>query len=134
MKPELRALIEQARRELRRTSGLSLSPEEQAEERRLTEIDELEKFLYNTFRPRLMFPLKAKVVWSQGGAAGQLTVDGATFHLRKEDENCYGLFVIEEQEERELIKTESSDPQFANRVLVAIGDSLAQNAETPPSG
>jgi len=125
MNPELRELMEQAQRELKRTSGVSLSPEEQAEERRLVEIDELNKFLFDSLRPRLMFPLNAKVVWSQGGAAGQLTVDGATFHLRK-DKNWYRLLVVEERKERELIKIESSDPHFANRVLVAISDSLSR--------
>jgi len=126
MDPELRELMEQARRELKRTSGLPLSPDEKAEERRLAEMDELNKFLFDTLRLRLMFPLKAKVVWSQGGAAGQLTVDGATFHLRKDKKWC-SLFVVEEDKERELIKIESSDPHFADRVLVAISDSLSRS-------
>jgi hypothetical protein len=123
MSPDLSNLIQEARRELRRASQLPLSQAEQAEEQRAIEIDELEMFLYTTFRPRLMFPLKAKVVWGDRGAAGQLTVDDAIFHLRK-DGDKYGLFVIETQGERELIKIESCDPHFASRVLVAISDSL----------
>jgi len=127
MEPELHELITQARRELRRTAGLPLSPEEQAEERRVAEMDELNRFLFDTLRLRLMFPLKAKVIWSGSGAAGQLTVDGATFHLRKDKIWCW-LFGVEEDKERELIRIESSDPHFANRLLVAIGDSLARSA------
>jgi hypothetical protein len=126
MDPDLRELMEQARRELRRASGLPLSPEEQAEERRLAEMDELNRFIFDTLRIRLMFPLKAKVVWSQGGAAAQLTVDGATFHLRKDKKWC-SLFVVEEDKERELIKIENSDPHFADRVLAAISDSLSRS-------
>jgi hypothetical protein len=82
MSPDLSHLIQEARRELRRASQLPLNLAEQAEERRAIEIDEREMFLYTTFRPRLMFPLKAKVVWGDRGAAGQLTVDNAIFHLR----------------------------------------------------
>jgi len=121
MIPELRELMEASRRKLRRSSGIPLSPEEQAEERRLAETDEMSKFLYTTLGLRLMFPLKANAVWTESGAAGQLIADGITFHLRK-DKNRYGLFVVEEDQERELIKIEGSDPLFADRVLVAISD------------
>jgi hypothetical protein len=124
MSPELRELIQEARRGLRKASGLPMSPEDLAEERRKAEIDELEKFIYTTFRPRLMLPLKAKVVWSGSDAAAQLTVDSATFHLRK-NKNDYALLAIEENGQRELTRIEGSDPQFANRVLVAIGDALS---------
>jgi len=83
MTPELHELMEASRRKLRRSSGLPLSPEEQAEERRLAETDEMSKFLYTTLGLRIMFPLKANAVWTESGAAGQLIADGITFHLRK---------------------------------------------------
>jgi hypothetical protein len=124
MTPELRDLMDKARRELRQSSGQPLSPEDQAEERRLAETEEMQKFLMNTLGLRVMFPLRANAIWSQGSAAGQLSADGMTFYLRKGTENWYGLFV--EDDIRALIKIEASDPQFGNRVLVAISDAHSQ--------
>jgi hypothetical protein len=127
MPPDLRDLMGQARRELRRSSGLPLSPEELAEERRLAETEEMNKFLYDTLGLRLMFPLKANAVWTEDGAAGQLIAEGITFHLRKDKKkNWYGLFVVEDDQERELLQLEGSDRQFGNRVLVAISDALGR--------
>jgi hypothetical protein len=123
MNEDLQKLITEARRELRRASGISLSPEENEEERRKAEIEEFDRFAYRTFGYRLMLPLKFHVVWNEKGAIGQMSVNGHIFNLRKHGEN-YHLLLIGEHGERELSQLEGSDPNFANRVLVAIGDIL----------
>ena len=45
MEKGLQELIREARRELRRTSGVPLTAEEQAEEQRTAEVEQMENFL-----------------------------------------------------------------------------------------
>ena len=75
-----------------------------------------------------MLPLKFNVIWSEKGATGQMKVDDYTFNLHK-DRESYRLFLIEEHGERELSQLDGSDPNFANRVLVAIGDTFSNFVE-----
>lgn len=123
MSQNIRELIREARSEMRRASGLPLTAEEQSEESRRTLMNEMNKFIVESLGFRLMFPLKSDVIWTNKGAAAQLTVEGRIFHIRK-DGDQYGLFSIEEHQEQEIVKMEGSDPQFANRVLIAIGETL----------
>jgi len=128
MNEELQKLVGEARRELRRASGTPLTPEESDEERRTAEIEEFDRFAYRTFGYRRMLPLKFNVIWSEKGATGQMKVDDYTFNLHK-DRESYRLFLIEEHGERELSQLDGSDPNFANRVLVAIGDTFSNFVE-----
>jgi hypothetical protein len=128
MNEELQKLIQEARRELRRASGINLTPEENDEERRTAEIEEFDRFAYSAFGYRLMIPLKFQVLWSEKGAIGQMRADGHTFNLRREGES-YHLFIIEPDGERELLQVEGSDSHLASRVLRAIGDSLPNSAK-----
>ncbi|HTF71820.1 MAG TPA: hypothetical protein VK638_55050, partial [Edaphobacter sp.] len=85
MRDDVRDLIQEARREVRRASGIPLTSVEQVEERRTVEIEEMNKFIFNAFHIRLMGPLKSKVIWTDKGAAAQLTVDDHSFHVRKDE-------------------------------------------------
>jgi hypothetical protein len=121
---EIRELIQEAKREIRRASGVPLTEEDQIEERRLNEMKEMNQFIFDVFRIRLMGPLKAIVIWTGTEAATELTVERKVFHIRKK-KNCYALFAIEEHGDRLLVEIEASDPLFASRVLVHIGESLS---------
>jgi hypothetical protein len=122
MKDDLKDLIREARRKLRKASGVPLTSEEEAEERHLAEIEEMKMFLFKTMS-NLWFPLKVITVWTDTTVAGQFTVDGQIFELRK-DGPCYRLFRIARGSGFELARLDSSDPNFASRVLVAIDDAL----------
>jgi hypothetical protein len=124
MKQDLLDLIEEARRKLRRASGIPLSPEENAEERRTAEIEEFDRSAFSTFGYRLMIPSGFHVIWSDNAAVGQMTVDGRTFNLRRESQN-YHLFLSEADGDRELSQLQDSDPNFASRVLVAVANTLS---------
>jgi hypothetical protein len=74
---------------------------------------------------RLLFPLEGEVIWTEKGPAAILKAESCIFHLRKEgDSDSYLLFIIEGNGEREIARIEASDPYFASRVLVAIGDAV----------
>ena len=128
MSEELQALIRQARRELRRASGVPLTPEEQAEDRRLVQFREMRTFMHSKMRPPLLGPLRVRAVWTDKSVAGQMTVDGHVFELRK-DGSAYVLFAIEGGDV-ELARIKGSDPNFSDRVLVAIADALPRFATT----
>ncbi len=123
MKDELVELIQDARRTLRLASGIPLNPKEQAEDRRLKETKEMEMFVYEAFRFKVIYALKATVIWTSKGAALEMRADEQVFYLRK-DKDAYALFAIDDQGrlERELLRIEGKDAIFASRVLVAIGD------------
>jgi hypothetical protein len=121
MKDDLRELIQDARRAVRLASGTPLSPDEQAEEHRLKETADMNLFVYEAFRFKVMNALKATVIWTPSGAALEMQADEHLFHLRK-DNGTYALLAIEHRGERELLRIDGKDPIFANRVLVAIGD------------
>jgi hypothetical protein len=123
MKTELEELIREARRKLRLASDIPLSAEERLEEHRTAEVDSMMKFLVDHIGFRLMFALKAQAVWTDKGAAAELTGNNQIFHLRKHgSQNEYGLFAVGKHGEREVAKLEGSDPLFESRILVAIGD------------
>ena len=119
----LQQLIQEARRELRRASGLPWTPQEIEEERRRTEMEAMDMFTFRTFRMRLMDALVSKTVWTEEGAAAEFKAEGRIYRLRKRGSR-YVLFAVNDAREIELISLDSSDEQFANRVLVAIGDDM----------
>jgi hypothetical protein len=127
MNEELQKLIVEAKRELRRASGIPLTPEENDDERRTAEIEEFNRFAYRTFGYCRMLPLKFLVIWDEKNAIGQMSVDDRTFNLRRDGEK-FSLFLVQPHGERELSRLESADPNFANRVLTAIGDILLSAA------
>jgi hypothetical protein len=69
MKDDLKDLIREARRKLRKASGVPLTSEEEAEERHLAEIEEMKMFLFKTMS-NLWFPLKVITVWTDTTVAG----------------------------------------------------------------
>ena len=121
MKDDLRELIQDARRAVRLASGLPLSPDEKAEERRLKETKEMDMFVFHAFKFNVMIALRATVIWTPSGAALEMQADGRGFHLRK-NKDAFALFAIDDRGERELLRIDGNDRIFANRVLVAIGD------------
>jgi len=127
MNAAVQKLIDEARREVRRASGLPLNSDELNEERRKTEMDELTKFVVKSLDYRLMFPLEVKFIWTDRGATAQMRVDDQLFHLCRL-ENRYGVFAIDGHGERQLVMLEPSDPLFASRVLVALGDGLSASS------
>jgi len=125
MKPELQELIRDARKELSKASGLPLTSEEQNEDLRNTAVAELDKFLLSHLGVRVLFELEGKAIWTKKALAAILKAENHTFHLRKEgDGDSYALFIIEGEVEREIALTEASDPCFASRILVAIGETI----------
>ena len=83
----------------------------------------LEKFRYDTLRIAIMIPLRAKVTSHEGKVIAEFVVDESKFHLHPEGQE-FQLFVVREKQEKNLIRLERNDPQFTNRLLVAIGDEV----------
>jgi hypothetical protein len=127
----LQDLIKEARREFRRASGVFQTAEEQAEMRRKTEIEEMEMFLSKSLGFRMMFALPSKVIWTNHGATAQMTVDDQRFQLFKDHDGFY-WFGVQGDGECELLKMPGSDPNFANRVLIAIDDTLFNTKKLGP--
>lgn len=123
MNDRLKEYVREARRELRRASGVPMTADEQAEERRLAEVEEMEMFLARTFSLNLRVDLIMRAVPVGTSVLGEITLDDHTFHLRR-DGDSYRLYATGETDHAELVCIESSDPNFAYRVLVAIDDSL----------
>jgi hypothetical protein len=90
----------------------------------MSEIEEMEMFLFESLGFRPMYELMPKVTWTDDGATAQMTLDKRLLHLVK-DRDEFSLFGVEGDGERELLKLKGSDPNFGNRILVAIGDFLA---------
>jgi hypothetical protein len=128
MKPELHDMIEKAKRELRRASGLPLTLEEEENERRRQAREQLTDFMFKTFGVNTALLLRMDVVWREGSAVISMAAEGTQFHLRKAQAN-FVLFVFREQGEQPLLEVPSKDPNLANRILAAIGDEI----EPPPS-
>ena len=125
MKSELQELIRNARKELRKASGLPLTSEEQNEDLRNTAVAELEKFTLSHLGVQVLIELRGQVIWTKKGPAAILKAENHIFHMRKEvDRDSYALFIIEGDVEREIARIESCDPCFASRVLVAIGEAV----------
>ena len=129
MDAKLKDLINDARKELRRASGVPLSSEEQAEVLRSAAIDKLARFIIPTFGVARLVALKIECLWTERGAVASLSSGDQKFSLRQgATNNEYMLLVIDADEERELLKIQSKDPLCASRVLVAIGDFLSPSA------
>jgi hypothetical protein len=124
MNEELHELIRDARKDLRKASGIPLSLEEQAEELRKAALAELEKFMLRRLGFGVVMSLHAHVIWTEKGPAVTLDAEGHIFHVRKATDNESYLFFIEGKGEREIARIDASDANFASRVLVAIGDAV----------
>lgn len=125
MDRKLQEMIAQARRDLKRAAGLPLSPEEQLEERRKAELWQMNRFLTSKFdiSQRLELGLKSDIS-SEGVVVGAFHVGGKDFHLvRKANKEC-ALLLVDAAGNHQLASPPEDDPQFANKILVAIGDSL----------
>ena len=125
MTEELQEMIRVARRRLRMASGIPPTADEQAEERRLAQILEMDLFISRKFGVRLSIAAHMKTVYRGTDAAAEMTVDGHIFELRK-DGAVFVLFAMKDGDDVELTRTDSTDPEFANRVLVVIADALAK--------
>lgn len=123
MEPELHDLIQKAKRELRQASGLTLTAEEQEDERRRHEVQQLMHFMVRTFGVDGTVLLRMDVVWHDGSAVIAMTADDTQFQLRKAEDK-YVLFVVEGKTEQPLVEVPSKDPNLANSVFVAIGDEI----------
>ncbi len=124
MDTQLQYLIEEARRTMRTAAGQPLSPEDIEQVRREAEVKKLEDFVVATLGFRILLPLKATWSWTDKGAAARFKVNDRVFQLRRDGGGKqYSLFAMLESGERELIRLSASDPLFASRILVAMGDS-----------
>jgi hypothetical protein len=123
MNDMLPEVIREARRALRRASGIALTPTEQSEEHQNSKLEAMQMFVFDKFRVRGMAALTALIVWTDDGVAAKFTANGKTFFLR-ECEKDYSLSASEKKGERELLRLSAGDPQFSNRIFVAIGDAM----------
>lgn len=123
MTEELQELIRVARRKLQRASGIPPTAYEQEEERRQAEIEEMDLFTFSTFELQLRWALDMTTVHRGMNAAAEMTVDGYIFQLRK-DGAAFVLFALKDSGEIKLARIDGKDPNFANRVLIAIADAL----------
>ena len=125
MEQDLQELIRDARKELRKASGVPLTEDEESEDRRKAALDKLEGFILLKLGVRLTILLNVKVVWSEKGPAVTLDADGHAFHVRKGNDNrSYLLLSVDGDKEREIATIEASDPIFASRVLMAIDEAV----------
>ena len=124
MTEELQEMIRVARRKLQMASGIPQTPDEQAEERRLAEIAKMEMFTLLAFGPLRQTAVDMKTVYRGTNAVVEMTVDGNIFQLRK-DGAAFVLLTWKDGGDVELTRIDSKDPNFANRVLVAIADAWA---------
>jgi hypothetical protein len=123
MNAELQELIRDARKDLRKASGLPLTPEEENEDLRKAALDELENFILRQMGVRLTMLLNIRVAWIENGPAVTFDAEGQVFRMRKD--NCsYILRVLDGGGEREIARIEGSDPNFTSRVLVAMDDAF----------
>lgn len=121
MTPKVAELISIARRELRRASGVPLTASEIDQDRREKELSELQIFVYSKFSALASYALNEKLTWHDGQAVVEFTVDERKFRLRPVD-NEFQFFAVTDPGEIQLLHLKRDDSQFANRILVAIGD------------
>jgi len=126
MGTKLQDIIGDARRELRKASGLALTPEQQLEERQKAELWAMNKFLANKFDilQRLELNVTAAITSDQSVAAMFLAEEKHFRLVRNSNKEC-ALSLVDSAGGRELIRLPENDPQFANKILVAIGDALS---------
>jgi hypothetical protein len=115
--------IAQARRNLRVAAGESIAEEEQESLRREQAIKAQEGFLLRTIGLTRILLLMTHTVWLNDRPVTTWTVEGITFHLRRVGDS-YVLSVGE----RNLLLLTPKDPNFGDRVFVAIGDELDRSA------
>src|SRR5215469_10063729 len=125
MDRKLQEIISDARRELRKASGLALTPEQQREEQQRAELWAMNKFLSNKFdiHQRLELNLKA-AIGSDQSVVAMFQAEDKHFRLARNGNKECTLFFLDSTGDRELIHLPESDPQFTNKILVAIGDVL----------
>jgi hypothetical protein len=85
----------------------------------------MEKFLLEALGYRVMVAPLPTVIWTEKGATAQFTVDDHRFQLFK-DRDTYRLSGTGDDGEHELLNLTGKDPNFARRVIVAVGDALIQ--------
>jgi hypothetical protein len=126
MKAELQELIRDARKELRKASGLPLTPEEHFEDSRKAALEDMQIFMLRNLGVNLSMLLAGRAEWTDKGPAVILNTGVHVFHLRKKEGNgsCF-LFIVGGDGEREIARLEASDPIFSSRVLVAIDDAVS---------
>lgn len=120
MRDLLVAAIEQARRELRWAAG-GMTEEEKEEERRTTEVKDMKLFVSSTFGLQREHILRyPKVVWYDNQAAIEFKIEGKVFRLCPSGDD----FRLQTHDGRALTVIRKNDPNFASRVIVALGDVL----------
>jgi hypothetical protein len=120
---ELTEEIAKARRALRVATGEPITEEEQESLRREQAIKALNFFLYPAIGAIRISLLTPKTIWWKDGPAMTCSGEGTTFHLRRVEDN-YALSVGE----RTLVLLAPKDPNFGDRLIVAIGDELDRSA------
>jgi hypothetical protein len=122
MNPELEELIRVARKELRKSSGLPLTAEEEAEEEHKAAIDGLEKFLRRRLGVAAVFRLCMEVTWTPGVQSPAWTRETTSSSYAGLMTRAIFCCIVEGEAERQVVRIEASDSQFENRLLVAIAD------------
>jgi hypothetical protein len=109
-----------AKRELRKRSGESTSDDQEAEREAAAidaaAIDSVEDWMFRKFEAHVLLALGAEVIWTGTEPLIQFTVDGHIFNLLKDGET-YPLI----HDGKTLTTIPADDPEFANRVIVAVG-------------
>jgi hypothetical protein len=120
VKPELEDLVRVARRELRKTSGVPLTEEERAEEVKAAEMEAMMPAMLR-LGIQAANQLRGDLVWRNGSASAEFNVDGRIFYMSKAGD-AFTLSRVEGDSERELVRIDAKDTQFANRLLDTVGD------------
>ena len=112
--------IERAKRDLRWAEG-GMTEEEKEEQRRATEVKEMKLFLSSTFglqREHLLW--YPKVVWYNNRASVEFLIEDKVFRLCPSGDD----FRLETDDGKALTVIQNNDPNFASRVIVALGNVL----------
>jgi hypothetical protein len=111
--------VEQARRELRWSAG-GMTEEEKEDQRRKMEVKEMKLFM-NSFglqrEHALGYP---KAIWSDNRAAIEFKIKGQVFRLYPSGDDLR----LQTSDGKPLTDIRKTDPNFASRVIVALGDVL----------
>ena len=128
MNPNLTRLIKMARHRL---EGVPLDKDDQLEQEHAKAVnafnDRLAELMNFSLRVELFFG--AKWFWGTGGPSVQFEVDGNCFLLIKDNES-YQLYVHADGRNKLLITLSDDDKQFADRLLIALGDTLQERGST----
>jgi hypothetical protein len=111
--------VEEARRELRWAAG-GMTEEEKEDQRRIAEVKEMKLFM-NSFgllrEHALCYP---KAIWSEDRAAIEFKIKGQVFRLYPSGDDLR----LQTFDGKPLTEIRKTDPYFASRVIVAVGDVL----------